>query len=64
MLKDIKVYLEMQPLVLKVIRVIKDIRVVYQLMQFLQVVLSYGLVQQIKFRLVGYYVMVVTAHQT
>ena len=44
-LKDIKVYLEMQPLVLKVIRVIKDIRVVYQLMQFLQVVLSYGLVQ-------------------
>ena len=47
MLRDIKVYLEMQPLVLKVIRVIKDIRVVYQLMQFLQVVSLYGLVQQI-----------------
>ena len=47
MLRDIKVYLEMQLLVLKVIRVIKDIRVVYQLMQFLQVESLYGLVQQI-----------------
>ena len=63
MLRDIKVYLEMQPLVLKVIRVIKDIRVVYQHMQFLQVVSLYGLVQLIIFQVVGYCVMVEIALQ-
>ncbi len=71
-LKVLKVLLEMQQQVLKehrvqeehqVHRVLKDIRVVYQLMQFLQVVSLYGLVHQMLFQVVGYYVMVRTAHQ-
>ena len=46
-------------------KVTKDIRVTkvdYQHLLFLQVVLSYGLVQQMLFHLDGLYVMVTTAH--
>ena len=56
--------------VLKVLlehKVLKDIRVTkvdYLLSQFLQVVLSYGLVQRMLFLVVGYYVMALTTHQT
>ena len=56
--------------VLKVLlehKVLKDIRVTkvdYLPSQFLQVVLSYGLVQQMLFQVVGYYVMALTTHQT
>ena len=58
-LKDLVVQEEHQ-----VHRVLKDIRVVYQLMQFLQVVSLYGLVQQMRFQVVGYYVMDRIIHQT
>ena len=56
--------------VLKVLlehKVLKDIRVIkvdYLPLQFLQVVLSYGLVHQMLFQVVGYYVMVVIIRQT
>ena len=56
--------------VLKVLlehKVLKDIRVTkvdYLPSQFLQVVLSYGLEQQMLFQVVGYCVMALTTHQT
>ena len=48
-------------------KVTKDIRVTkvdYLPLQFLQVVLSYGLVQRMLSLMVGYYVMALTTHQT
>ena len=48
----------------KVTKGIRVTKVDYQHLQFLQVVLSYGLVQQMLFHLVGYYVMVQITHQT
>ena len=54
------------PKVLLEHKVTKDIRVTkvdYLPLQFLQVVSLYGLVQQMLFQVVGYYVMVRTAHQ-
>ena len=48
-------------------KVTKDIRVTkvdYQHLLFLQVVSLYGLVHQMLFQVVGYYVMVLTTHQT
>ena len=65
-IKDIKGQTELMLVkVLKVMmehKVLKDIRVTkvdYLPSQFLLVVLSYGLVQQMLFQVVGYYVMVV-----
>ena len=70
-IKDIKGKTELMLVkVLKVMmehKVLKDIRVIkvdYLPSQFLLVVLSYGLVQQMLFQVVGYYVMVVIIRQT
>ena len=53
--KDIKV--------IKVTQVIREHRVVYPPIQFLQVVSSYGMVQQMRFQVVGYYVTVIIVLQ-
>ena len=73
-IKDIKDKLDQGLLVLKVIKDIKVImehrvlkvimvhRAVYPLIQFLQVVSSYGLVHLMRFQVVGYYAMVIIVH--
>ena len=57
LVKVLKVLLEH-----KVTKGIRVTKVDYQHLLFLQVVLSYGLVQQMLFHLDGFYVMVRTAH--
>ena len=59
LVKVLKVLLEH-----KVTKGIRVTKVDYHHLQFLQVVSSYGLVQQMLFQVVGYYVMALTTHQT
>ena len=63
-LTQVKVHKELQ--VHKVLRVLlgqQVLKVEHQPMQFLNMVLLYGLVQQTQFQMVGHYVMDQTVHQ-